>query len=282
MSEPIQRCGEVNETQKRFGEFVVASGDSAMSFDAAEEVFHLPAVAVVAAMEANRVTTSALGRNTRAGALAAQPRAKVIRIESPVCHQAVPAGRPQHRESGEEIVALTAVQAYGEGPTPRIDDCGELCIEPTFGSAHRLGCLSTPRIGAMLMELDVRTVEVSQGSDCVAAKLNEDAGEQALAAPQPEPAVDGLPLAVSFGKISPRTAGTQHEKNAAKNQAVILSRSSAPSSGTFCNSPAARAIRSIFLAAPSAAQESSDDLNRTWPASDCADDKLFHQFSNTP
>ena len=282
MSEPIQGCGELNEPQKGIGEFVVAGGDSAMGFDATEEVFDLPAVAVVATMKTNRVTTAALGRDTRTAALAVQPCAKVICIESPVCHQTVPAGRPQHRESGEEIVALTAIQAYGEGATPSIDHRGELCIESTLGPAHRLGGLATPRIGAMLVELDVRAVEVSQRADGLAAKLSKNASEQALAAPQPEPAVDGLPFAVSFGEISPRTAGAQHEKNTAENQTVILSRSSSPSSGTSCNSPAARAIRSIFLAAPSAARESSVDLNRTWLASDCVHDHLFHQFSNTP
>lgn len=253
-----------------------------MGFDATEEIFHLPTVAIVAAMEANTMMTTALGRDTRTGALAEQPRAEIIRIEPPVRHQAVSPGRPQHRESGEEIVALTAVQGDGEGATPTIDYRGELGVETTLGSAHRLSRLSTPRIGTMLMEFDMRAVEVSQRADGLAAKLRQDAGEQTLAAPQPEPAVDGLPLAVTLGEVAPRTARAKHEKNPTEDQSVIFSRSSAPPSGTICSSPAARAIRSIFLAAPNAARVSSVDLNRTWPSSDCTRDARFHRFLNTP
>jgi hypothetical protein len=253
-----------------------------MYFDAAEEILRLPAVAVVAAMEPNTVTAAALGRDTRARALPAQARTKIIGVEASVCHQAVPTGRSQHRERGEQIVALATVQAYGESTAPAIDYGGELRVESTFGSAHRLSRLSTRWVGAMLMEFDVRAVEVAQRSDRLAAKLSKDAGEHALAAPPPEPAVNSLPLAVCFGKVSPRTAGAQHEKNAAEHQSIIFPRSSSQPSGTFCSSPPTRAIRSIFLAAPNAARESSVDLNRTWTTSDCLPDVLFHRFSNTP
>ena len=177
---------------------------------------------------------------------------------------------------------MAAIQAYSEGASPAIDHCGELGVESTFGSAHRLGRLSPSRVGAMLMKLDVRAVEVPQSSDGFAAKLRKNAREQAFAAPKPEPTVNGLPFAVALRQVSPRTAGAQHEKDAAQNQSVILPRSSSPSSGTSCSSRAARTIRSIFLAAPNAAPESFVDLNRTWSASDSGHVSLFHRFSNTP
>ena len=96
MSEPVQGGSEVNEAEEGFGELVVASRDAAMRFDAAKEVFDLPAVTVVAAMESNRETAAALGWDTGAGALPAQPRAEGVGIEPSVCHQAVPTGRLQH------------------------------------------------------------------------------------------------------------------------------------------------------------------------------------------
>ena len=54
MSEPIEDCREINETEEGLGQFVIAGGDTSVDFDPPEEVFDLMAAAVVSAMEAGR------------------------------------------------------------------------------------------------------------------------------------------------------------------------------------------------------------------------------------
>ena len=80
MSEPIEHGGELDEGQEGDGELVVAGGDAAVFFDAAEEVFNVMAVSVVAAMEPGRMTTTPPGGNATTGVLGAQALAEAKRV----------------------------------------------------------------------------------------------------------------------------------------------------------------------------------------------------------
>ena len=155
MSEPIQGCSELDETEEGIGELVIPGGDATVCFDAAEEVFHLPAVAVVATMEVDGVSTTAFWRNADAGALLVQAEAKIVGIKTSVCDRAASADCSEHREGGKQVVPLSAIEVHGIGPAPGIDYRSKLGVEATLGSPHSLRRLSARRIGAMLVELNV-------------------------------------------------------------------------------------------------------------------------------
>ncbi len=283
MSEPIQDGREVNEAEEGFCQFVVTGGDAAVDFDPAEEVFDLMAAPVVTAMEAGRLPATALGWDTAPGALGVEAGPEDIGIEALVRHDPATPRTGQHRADRVLVVLWPGSETERHRPAARVDEGREFGVQSALGTAHRLGRLTARRIGAMLMELDVRAIQVPQFAFGVLGQHGEHPGEQAIGTPAPVARIDRGPRSVTLGQIPPRQAGAQHEKDGAEHQPVILRwAASSPSSGTSCNSRFATAIRSIFLAAPTAAPGSSDDLNRTWSDSDSGPITRFHHFAKTP
>jgi hypothetical protein len=90
MTEPIAHCRELNEAEKRRGEFFIARADTAVAFDAAKEVFNPVATPVVTPVEGHGPAAVALGRDADAGALPTQPGAERIGIEALVGDRTVP------------------------------------------------------------------------------------------------------------------------------------------------------------------------------------------------
>src|SRR5882757_2342567 len=111
MSEPIQNCGKINEAKEGLGEFVVASGDTAVDFDPAEEVFDLMTAAVVTAMEAGRLPATALGRDAATGALGAEAGPEDIGIEALVGDDPAAAHTGQHGPDSVLIMLRSGCEA---------------------------------------------------------------------------------------------------------------------------------------------------------------------------
>lgn len=124
---------------------------------------------------------------------------------------------------------------------------GQLGVQATFCASDRLGRLSAPGIGSVLMELDVGAVQMTQHAHRSPAQHREHPPEQSAGAPEAESAVNGLPFAIALRQVTPSHTGAQDIEHGAKHQPVVLWRSpSASSTGTFCSSRSATAIRSIF------------------------------------
>ena len=60
------------------------------------------------------------------------------------------------------VVLGSRREAEGHRPSVLIDQCGELGVESTLGPSHRLGALAPCGIGSVLMQLDVRAIQVTQ------------------------------------------------------------------------------------------------------------------------
>jgi hypothetical protein len=117
--EPIEDSGEEDEGEEAEGEFIVAGGDTAEAFDAAEEVFDAVPMAVVAAMEAEASAPPSPRRDANASAVPVESRAKGVRIEALVTDRAFPAQGRQKRLDGFEVMARSGSQRSRATARPR-------------------------------------------------------------------------------------------------------------------------------------------------------------------
>ena len=183
------------------------------------------------------------------------------RIEAFVGDNPATPAMAQQRQNRVLIVAGAAIQANRHRSTAGIHQGGKLGVKSALRPADRLGGLPTHGVGPVLMQLNVRAVEVAKAADRFAGQLGHQPAEQPFAAPSPKPAIYRLPVAKAPRQIAPRTSRPQDKDNPAQCQTLIPGR---PPSLTHCaNLPSAlflARIRSIFLAAPSAARISTNDL----------------------
>jgi len=248
MSEPIEDCGEVNEAEEGFGEFVVAGGDAALDFDPPEEVFDLMAAAIVTAMKAGRLESAPLGWDAAAAALAAEAGAKDIGIEAFVSDDPAAPRASQHGLDGMLVMLLPRSETQRHRPATSIDDCGQFGVQPTFGAAHRLGRLPAAGIGAMLMELDMRAIQVPQLPLCATGEQGQQLRPQPARTPAPPARVNRTPRSEQRRHVAPRAACAQHIPNRCNHEPVVLPWSSA--SVPICQSRLLRPLTLIFLAEP--------------------------------
>lgn len=283
MSEPIHDGGKLNEAEEGDGEFVVASADAAMGFDAAEEVLNLVTALVITTMEASRVPSAAFRRDAAAGPLGAQSDAEDVGVKALVGHDPAVPHAGQHRDHGMLVVLLAGGETDREDPTPRIDDRREFGIQTAFGAAHRLRGLTAPGIGSMLMQFDMGAVQVPQFPYGPIGQDREHPGEQPAVAPAAVTRIDRTPGSVARRQITPRHTRAQNEKHCAEHHPVVFGRPTPARHCAITPSPRfSRRIRSIFLAAPIAALESTADLYNPCAHSDLLGVTRFHLFENTP
>ena len=225
MSEPIEHCRELNEAEERRGELFVASADATVAFDAAEEVFDLMAAPVVAAVEGNGPAARAFPWDADARALPTQPRAKRIGIEALVRHRAVTTQARQQGFDRIQIMALSGGEAERHGASTGVDDGRQLRIDATFGATDRLRGLSAARIRAVLMQLDMRAVEVPQLALGGRRHESEKPTEKTGCAPAPEPRIDRTPRTKVRRQVTPGNTGAQNIEHRADHEPVVLGRS---------------------------------------------------------
>lgn len=192
--------------------------------------------------------------------------------------------RPRARQNRDDRVLGSGRQTKRHGPATRIDEGRQFSVQSTLGVPHRLGRLSSPGIGSMLMQLDVRAIQMPQLALRVLGQDPEPLGEKAAGTPAPIARIDRGPRSVALRQISPSDARSQPQKNPSEHQTLVLGRPTTRAPG-WANLPSplfSARIRSIFLAASTAAPELSDDLYRTCSASDSASFAQFLHFANTP
>ena len=233
MSEPIEDCGELHEGEKRECEFLVSSTDASVSFDAAEEVFDLVTAPIVASMESDLSAPRSFGRNTDAGALATQLGPKRIGIEAFVRNGAVPAQMRQQRFNRVQIVAWSCGQPQRDGPATCVHNGCQLRIDSAFGPTDGLRALPAAWIRAMLVQLDVRTVEVTQFALRSARKAREHPAKQPDRTPATETRIDRTPRSKVRRHVAPWHSGAQNVKHRRYHEPVVFARSTsaAPPAG---------------------------------------------------
>lgn len=224
MSEPIQHRGELNEAEEGDGEFIVSCADPSKAFDAAEEVFDFVPTAVVAAMKCHARASRTFGRDANTCALLAKPGAKRVGIEAFVADGAPAPQRRQEWVDGVQVVALASGQGDRHSPAATLHDGRELGIEAAFGTTHRLRSLAATRIGAVLVQFDVRAVNAAQAAHCAACDQGEDLREEADGAPAPEPRIDRTPRAETFRQIAPWDSRAQHVENRGEHESIVFRR----------------------------------------------------------
>jgi hypothetical protein len=106
MNEPINDSRELNEGEKRDGEFLVSGAEAPVAFETAEEVFNFMAPPVVATVKGHRPKARALRRDTDPRTLSAKARSKRVGIETLICDSATATQAWQERLDCEKIVTL--------------------------------------------------------------------------------------------------------------------------------------------------------------------------------
>lgn len=160
MSEPIQCGSELHESEEGDGEFFIASGDATEFFDAAKEVFDVVAVPVVTAMEAGWRPPSFSGWNTAAGVLSAQVGAKRIGVEALVGYDAVLTQAAPQRSNGVQVMFWAGCEGDRDRAAMLVGHGREFGVQSPFSPPDGLRELATRRIGSVLMQFDMRTVQV--------------------------------------------------------------------------------------------------------------------------
>jgi len=226
MSEPIEHSGELNEAKERRSEFLVSGADSPVALDAAEEVFDFMATAVVAAMECYRPQARPFWRDAHPCALSAQPRAECVGIEALVCDGSIPAQAGQKGLDGIQIVTLSSCQAERNGSSLTVHDCRQLRVDPPFRATDSLCGLAAARIRSVLVQLDMRAVNVTKLAFCGRRHEREHPSKKTRGAPTPKPCIHRSPWAEVRRQVTPRNTGAQDVENGADHKPIVLRRSS--------------------------------------------------------
>ena len=251
MSKPIQDGGELHESEEGDGEFVIAGCHAAEAFESGEEIFDPVAATVVAAMEGHGLAAAAQPSNADPRLLPVKLRPEATRIEAFVANDAFTAKRGPQRLNGFEVMAIARGQAQRHSPSVGVHDGRQLGVDPALTATNRLLDLAPARIGAMVMHLDVRTIDVSQLTARSARQPRQQLGPQSTRTPSPPAGVDRAPRPELAWYIAPRTARSQYIPDGRDHESIILPRSAA--TVPICQRRLLRPLTLIFLAEPTAA-----------------------------
>ena len=222
MNEPINDCRELNEGKKRDGEFLVPGAKAPVAFETAEEVFDFMASPVVAAVKGHGPTARAFRRDTDPRTLSAQARPKSVSIETFIGDSTAVAQAGQERLDRVKIVTLALSQTERHGSPASLNDRGKLRIDSTFSATDRLGSLAATRVCTVLMQFDVRAVDMPQltcGSSC---DYRKHPGEEPLGTPATKPRVDRTPRAKLLWQVTPRDTRSQDIKYRGEDKPIIF------------------------------------------------------------
>ena len=223
-SEPVEHDRQLNEAEESAGELLIASADAPVAFDATEEVLHLVTTTVVPPMKRDPYPPASFWRDAAGGALAAQPGAEGVRIKSLIRHHPLASQARQQGFHGVEIVARTGRQRQAHRAATAVNCRRELGVEATLGAADRLLLLAATGIAPVLVQLDVRAVEVTQLPAGTPGDEPHQPGKEAGLTPAPEAGVNRVPRAKALRQVAPRDPGAQHEEHPRDHEPVVLRR----------------------------------------------------------
>jgi len=101
---------------------------------------------------------------------------------------------------------------------------GKLGVESALRPAHRLGALSARGIRSVLMQLDVRTIQVAELPGRAFGQAGQQPVPKPAGTPAAEPGVDRVPRTVALRQIPPRHTRAQQVPQGGDHQPIVLGR----------------------------------------------------------
>ena len=258
MSEPVEHRCEADKAEKGDGEFLVARGDAPVALDAGEKILDSVAVPIKTSVEVELPSPAAAGWDADHAARAGHVTTEGVGIKAAISDGPLSAQMTLERRAGPQVVLLAGCKMEPNGAPNSIDDSGQLRIEPSLCAAHRLDGLAAPRIGAVAVNLDKGAIQAADLTVGRRAEFGEQSRPQSRCAPPSVSGVDRTPRAEPRREISPRHTGTEDIPHRGDHESVVFR--GTPAFASAIRLPAPDVVRSIFLAAPTAARVTPNDL----------------------
>jgi len=253
--DPVEGSGEQDKAEKGFREFVVASANAAEAFEASVGVFDGVTMNIKLFGELVGFAAASLERDARKDAVGCERSPQRVGIESAVGDQPAVSQFAPKAFAGFEVMTIAGCQPNRDGSAERVDDHRQLGVEPALGAAHRLRLLAACRIGAMGVNFDTGGIHRADATEAAARDFFEKPGPQAGAAPTSPARIDRLPWTKTTGQVAPWYTRTEHVAHCFEHELVVFGwTASAGFAHAQPGTPAVPAIRSIFLAASTAAR----------------------------
>jgi len=211
--EPIKNGAEGDEGGERSGEFVVPCRDTAVPFQRAEEIFHVMAMAVIAAMKGPAFLTSRVERQTRKDILFDQQRAQGIGIIAFVRDQRAAVALAQIGHQGRrhaDISDVPGAQQQLQGAAVSIDQRMNLGCQPASAQADGLGFPAALGIESAVVEANITGVDEAQPPARFLRQPAQNAIPETKITPSGKMTVGGSPVKVGGRQIAPRATRAQH------------------------------------------------------------------------
>jgi hypothetical protein len=197
-----------------------------MGFDPAEEVFDLVSGAVVSAVIGGRVQAASFGRDTTAGVPSLKLAPENIGIKTLVGDHPPASELVENWHDRMLVVLGSGREAECHRPAMLINQRRKLGVETALGPSHRLRLLAASGIGTVLVELDVRAIQVTQSAAGSPAQNLEQPRKEAGGAPPPEAGVDRTPRPETLWQVSPWHPRSQDKPDSGENQPILFRRAS--------------------------------------------------------
>jgi hypothetical protein len=228
-SEPIEDGRELRKAQEMKIEFFITGANPAKSLSALEKVFHPMAPAIVAAMPSGGLASPLARRDARLGAGLDQRLPEAIAVVAFVGHCMSLRGQDQIF-GRDNVRTLTWSQDHLGGTPATIDQSSQLGVTPALGASNSLILLAASGVGRILVNFDVRGVEMAQSPGCTFGQQIQNGGPQSGLTPTSPPGIDRTPFRKVLRQVTPRTTRSQHVNHRFKHQPMIFGRATAPAS----------------------------------------------------
>ena len=116
-------------------------------------------------------------------------------------------------------------QTKRDGASASLNDRGQLGIDASLGATDRLGGLAAARFRAVLMQFDVRAIDIPRLTRCSDRHQRQHPREQPRGTPASKPRLDRTLRSKLLRKIAPRAAGAQDVEYRGEHESIVLRRS---------------------------------------------------------
>ena len=206
-ADPMENGAEANKDGKGSGQLVVASRHTAVAFERTEEVLHMVAMMIVAAMKEAPLFPGGIDREAREDVFLQEQRAQGIGIVAFIRDQgaAVPGPEVGHQtRSHGDVGHITGAQEQLQGPALPIHQRVDLGRGAAATEPKRLRALPTSGIETAAMDANVSRIDKTQPPARVSRQPAEDACPQAQVAPAGKVAVSRAPVEGGARQVPPR------------------------------------------------------------------------------
>jgi hypothetical protein len=121
-------------------------------------------------------------------------------------------------------VALAFGQPERDCPPASVSDCGQLGIDAALGATDRLGGLTAARVRSVLIQLDVRTMDIPELTRGSCRHKRQDPREKFISTPSTKPGVHRAPGSKLPWQVAPRDTRAQDKENRRNHEPVVFRR----------------------------------------------------------